>query len=227
MGLFSRKNPFSDLKFDRKPFEDRKNETIAATNSIYDASIGEAANRSAMAGSISGVANPTRLSADTFAKITGARNEKNASIVAGYNQQAAQAETAFNRERDYKSADWESSQPTFLDYLTGASNLALGGLSIFNAVKTAFGGTQFGTGGQGISSMNSKIQGGASTPPTTFTPSPLLTPNSTEMLKGVTDKPQLNGLITPNPNLGKTKSFNFTLEKNPFMVKKRSPLYGG
>ena len=182
MGLFSRKNPFSDLKFDNTPFRKRRDETIQANNTIYDASIGEAANRSAMAGSISGVANQGRLSADTFAKITEARNNKNASIIAGYNQQEAQAETAFNRERDYKSAEWEASQPTFLDYLTSASSLALGGLSIFNALKTGkdVASGIIGGANAGLSAINSKIQGGRNTNNNlSFTPTPITTPTNT------------------------------------------------
>lgn len=211
MGLFSRKNPFSDLKFDRKPFEDRKNETLNASNTIYDASIGEAANRSAMAGSVSGVANQGRLSADTFARITGDRNAKNASIIAGYNQQAAQAETAFNRDKQNKEADWEASQPTFLDYLTGASNLALGGLSIYSAIK-GIGTTPFApTGGRGLSGMNSKIAPASPPPGTTFVPASTEAVNSNSIV---------NQFANGNINIPKNKTFNLL---NPFGVQKKEP----
>ena len=233
MGLFSRKNPFSDLKFDNTPFRKRRDETIQANNTIYDASIGEAANRSAMAGSISGVANQGRLSADTFAKITEARNNKNASIIAGYNQQEAQAETAFNRERDYKSAEWEASQPTFLDYLTSASSLALGGLSIFNAVKT---GSNIASGiiggaNTGLSAINSKVQGGSGNNNLSFTPTPITTPTNTEQIVKDVANTQVNfgskGLINPSNNYqNKTyKPFSgIDLNYNPF--KKKGGLYG-
>jgi hypothetical protein len=207
MGLFSRKNPFSDLKFDRKPFEDRKNETLNASNTIYDASIGEAANRSAMAGSVSGVSNQTRLSADTFAKITEQRNNKNASIVAGYNQQSAQAETAFNREKQNKEAEWEANQPGFIDTLASLSGVALGGLSIFNAIKQGTGVLGImGGANQGLSSINSKVGPAGGTGTTGFTPSPQLIPNSTEQIKSIVGDKML---YKPTNFLYKTKPFEF------------------
>lgn len=113
------KNPYTDLRFDGSAYDIERDKILKATQNVYDASIGEASNQAALSGAVAGVANPSRITAETYARTAGERDARISNITAEMGQQKANAATSFDSQKKLASAEWEASQPNFLDYATG------------------------------------------------------------------------------------------------------------
>lgn len=170
-------NPYAGLKFDGSPYDRALAKALNVTNTIYDSKIAETQNRSAMAGSVAGVANQTRLSADTTANITSQRDEKVAGITAGYENQKANSEVAFNNQKQQLSAQWEQNRPGFFDFLAADLNIAgaaFGGISAIAGANATGNmaskiGQLTGFGQQAISGINANYKAPPSQPPNSTT----------------------------------------------------------
>lgn len=113
------KNPYTDLQFNGSAYDIERDKILKATQNIYDANIGETSNQAALSGAVAGVANPSRITAETYAKVAGERDARQASITAEMGQQKANAATSFDTQKQLASAEWAASQPNFFDYATG------------------------------------------------------------------------------------------------------------
>ena len=120
------KNPYTSMKFDNTPYEKAKVDTEAKINNIYDAEIGNVSNQQMLAGSVQGVGNIGRVSADTAAKVYGQRDQRVANNFAEISQQKMASEAGFNREKQNLSNEWEANKPNAWDYITSAASFLPG-----------------------------------------------------------------------------------------------------
>lgn len=120
------KNPYTSMKFDNTPYEKAKVDTEAKINNIYDAEIGNVSNQQILAGSVQGVGNIGRLSADVASRVYGQRDQRIANNFAEISQQKMASEAAFNREKQNLSNEWEANKPNAWDYITSAASFLPG-----------------------------------------------------------------------------------------------------
>jgi len=214
-------NPYENLKFDGSAYDRALAKSLNVTNTIYDAKIAETANKSAQAGSVAGVANTTRLSADTYADITSQRDSKIAGITAEIENQRANSETAFNNKKQELSAQFEQQRPGFFDFLAsdlGIASSVIGGVSAIKAINQV-GATARNIGavtgfGQNIlnslSGKKSNYQGGGSSPSAIGSPT-VEVPQTTEGINTTSPKVNLGNMYDPNlfgvGNLNPRKKF--------------------
>lgn len=103
-----------------------KQRSIDKTTGVFDATIAEAENKSAQAGSVQGVGNAGRLAADTYAKVSEQKSRRISSIEDQYNNYELQHKAAFNNQAAWNKQQYEMNKPGFLDWLGIGANIASG-----------------------------------------------------------------------------------------------------
>lgn len=130
------KNPYDALQFDSSPYKVAKNQSLSKSNNLFDATIGEATNKSALAGSVQGAGNVSRLSADTFARVSEQRDQRNSQLETEFNMREVDAMTNFNNQKKFNSAQWEASQGSVFDTVFGLAVPALTqGIGVWDALN--------------------------------------------------------------------------------------------
>lgn len=111
----SEDNPFDKLKFSDKPYKD----ALDKVNASFDSTITETATEAGMAAGQGG-GNVATVGADAYVKAMSSRNQSEAQLL----NAKAGAESNFNAERDFKSAEWKSNQAGPLDWITTGLGVA-------------------------------------------------------------------------------------------------------
>lgn len=101
-------NPFNKMQWDGKGFKTARDKV----NESFDSLIAGAGNQQGMASGMTG-GQAGRVAAETYVNAAGQRNQSEAQILG----QEATAEAQFNKEKQQKSAEWESQQAGPLDFI--------------------------------------------------------------------------------------------------------------
>lgn len=118
----------------KQTIEAAKKRSEEKTANIFDTQIAEAANKSAQAGATQGIANTSRLSADTYAKISEQKARRISAIEDQYNNYGVQHKLALDRQNAIAKQQFEMNKPNFFTYLTGLTGLAAGAANIGGAL---------------------------------------------------------------------------------------------
>jgi len=121
-------NPYSKLRFNPASFESAKMDAVNQARNTFDAQMGDALNTGAMAGSVQGVANPTRLGSDSAARIYDKRSQVTSDIITKFDSMKANAASTFDSRKQFLDAEFEASKPNAFDYFSFGAN-ALGAIA--------------------------------------------------------------------------------------------------
>jgi len=119
--------------------EGKKKESIKTATGIYDSQIADTANKSAHAGSVQGISNPGKLSADAYSRITSEKSKRISAITDQYNNYAIGHKLALERQNALNKQQWEMNKPNALNWLSTVGQI---GASVFTGGAAAglFGG---------------------------------------------------------------------------------------
>lgn len=156
-------NQYIEPEYKDPGYAEAKKRSKELTTGIFDASIANAANKSAQAGSVAGVGNAGRLAANTYAQISNEKSRRISAIEDQYNNYELQHKAAFNNQNAFAKQQFEMNKPGFLDWLGFGVNTAGSLFGMGNALGLIGAGTKA---LKGITTNNSNKQQFYTPPPT-------------------------------------------------------------
>ena len=110
-------NSFVEAEYKDPGYMEAKKRSQDLTTGIFDATIADSANKAAQSGSVQGVANTGRLSADTYARVSAEKARRLSAIEDQYNNYELQHKAAFNNQQALARQQWAMEKPNFLNWL--------------------------------------------------------------------------------------------------------------